>query len=532
MSFDISYSFRAIDKFTKVADKVTKSTEKVNRKIRTARVVNRKLARSFDKVKSSISRANTPLKKFSRNLGGLKSVIGVAAIGLGFKKLIDVGARFEDALVDLSIITGITGDQLAKSAETAKKFGLEFGVLPSNVLAATKQIASAKSELIGIDGALEKVTRAALTLSTAGNVPLTDATETLTLALNQFGASADQANRFINVLQAGSKIGASEIFETAEVIRNAGVNAKASGVDFETFNALLQVLAKQGIKAERAGTALKTLFVKLDVEFGKAGQSSLSFTEKLEALKGKTQDAEFASKLFGLEAISAGRALALNTELTKLFTKGVTGTAEATKAATSRMGTFSFALKRLGVQLRLKIIALFERSRKSLEKFANQIGSFLDSITTEDIDKFAESIKVLASALGGLVKLAIKLKPLFSFIFNPRIIAAFAGLKAGGALGAAVGTVVPGAGTAAGGFVGGLAGAAAGFFGASKLLENKPGNAISNFANPTPGPQATQSEINVNINAPKDTVRSVQSKSTGPVKLNVGNNLRFAGGTP
>ena len=376
MAFDISYNFRAKDKFSNVANKISRSFEKVNQKSKKAVSQNRKLASSFSKVKRSIGGANRKIGKFGRGIFNLKSAVGVAAVGFGFKKLIDIGSRFEDSLADLSAITGITGDQLQKSANTAKAFGKEFGVLPSVILDTIKQVASAKSELISIDGALEKVARSALILKSAAGVPLESAVETLTLSLNQFGASAQQSDRFINVLAAGSKVGASEVFETAEAIRNAGVVAKTSNVSFETLNSLIQVLAKNGIKAERAGTSLKNIITKLDIVFDQAGLSNLSLTQKLELLSKKTIGAEQAVNLFTQEGLAAGRVLVANIGLVKKWTKELTGTNIAQEQAAIRLATFSTRIAKLGIQIREKLIDLFFKLEPSLIKFTENIVKF------------------------------------------------------------------------------------------------------------------------------------------------------------
>ncbi|MDA1380466.1 hypothetical protein PCI56_12695 [Plesiomonas shigelloides subsp. oncorhynchi] len=62
-------------------------------------------------------------------------------------------------------------------------------------------------------------------MAEAAGMSLPDATKALALSLNQYSASAEQADRYINVLAAGAKYGSSEIQETTEAIKGGGVAA-------------------------------------------------------------------------------------------------------------------------------------------------------------------------------------------------------------------------------------------------------------------------------------------------------------------
>ena len=160
--------------------------------------------------------------------------------------------------MDLSAITGATGKDLEFMADRAKEMGLAVGLMGKEVLEAFKLVASAKPDLLENSRLLAEVTKQVLILSKAAGVDLADAANTVGTSLNQFGAGANQAARFINVLAAGAKFGASEVEQTSQAIVKMGAVAKKMGVDFETANAAIQLLAAGGIKAEVAGTGLKT----------------------------------------------------------------------------------------------------------------------------------------------------------------------------------------------------------------------------------------------------------------------------------
>ncbi|MDE9571503.1 phage tail tape measure protein, partial [Xenorhabdus bovienii] len=138
----------------------------------------------------------------------------------------------------------------------------EFGA--ARITEAFKLMASAKPELLKSAAGLTLATEKAVTLAQAAGIELPEATKALALSLNQFGASAEQADRFINVLAAGAKYGSSEIGETAQAIKNGGTVAAQAGIGFEELNAAIQILAERGIKGAEAGTAIRNVVLALE----------------------------------------------------------------------------------------------------------------------------------------------------------------------------------------------------------------------------------------------------------------------------
>src|SRR5690606_11091448 len=110
-------------------------------------------------------------------------------------------------------ITGATGDDLAYYEEQAKKIGQTTSLSASQAVEAFKLIGSAKPELLSNKEALAAMTEEAIKLAEASGMDLPDAANSLASALNQFGESSEEANRYINVMAAGAKEGSAEITE-------------------------------------------------------------------------------------------------------------------------------------------------------------------------------------------------------------------------------------------------------------------------------------------------------------------------------
>lgn len=207
---------------------------------------------------------------------------------------------------------------------------------------ALKLMASAKPELLQTAGGLTAATKSALTLAQAAGSTLPDATRTLALSLNQFGAGAQEADRYINVLAAGAKFGASEIADTAAAIKNGGVAAAQAGVGFETLNAAIQVLAEREIKGGEAGTALRNVILSLEKGTDKTLKPSVvGLSGALENLSKKNLSTAQAVKLFGVENINAASVLVDNRSKLDALTRALTGTQTAHEQAAIRVNNLN-----------------------------------------------------------------------------------------------------------------------------------------------------------------------------------------------
>lgn len=267
---------------------------------------------------------------------------GFAGAGLSLGAIITTTREYGQALSDLSAITGATGAQLKTLDEAAQEMGRSTEYSASQAVEALKLMASAKPELLQTANGLTAATKSALTLAQAAGSTLPDATRTLALSLNQFGAGAQEADRYINVLAAGAKFGASEIADTAAAIKNGGVAAAQAGVGFETLNAAIQVLAEREIKGGEAGTALRNVILSLEKGTDKTLKPSVvGLSGALENLSKKNLSTAQAVKLFGVENINAASVLVDNRSKLDALTQALTGTQTAHEQAAIRVNNLN-----------------------------------------------------------------------------------------------------------------------------------------------------------------------------------------------
>ncbi|MCG3463126.1 phage tail tape measure protein [Xenorhabdus bovienii] len=295
------------------------------------------------KAKSDAKKAESAYHSLGKSI---KSVGGQLALlsGVGFSlgSIINTTRKYGQALSDLSAITGATGAQLKKLDDAAQQIGrtTEFGA--TRIATALKLMASAKPELLKSTEALIQATEKSVILAQASGIDLPKATNALALSLNQFGASAEQADRYINVLAAGAKYGSSEINETAQAIKNGGTMAAQASVSFEELNAVIQILAAGGIKGAEAGTAIRNVILALEKSTDKKLKPSVvGLGAALDHLKSKKLSTAEAAKLFGRANVSAASKLVVGRGKLEELKQSLTGTQVAYEQAGERANNLS-----------------------------------------------------------------------------------------------------------------------------------------------------------------------------------------------
>lgn len=314
------------------------------------------LAANITRFEKALSRAERVAQKrsqainrvFVRLSAGLGAFLGGRLIAQGIDNFVETAKVFEQSMADLSAITGATGKDLEYLSDAAKEFGVTTTLSASQAAEAFKLVASAKPDLLDNLDALKKVTEQTIILSEASGLDLASSAMAAGEALNQYGAGAEQAARFVNVLAAGSKYGASEIADTAAALSNVGVVAKNAGLSFEETNASLQILAQGGIKATKAGTGLRTVLLKLETQTNDQFKPSVvGVSQAFENLSKAQLSATAQAKLYGTEGITVAQILTDNAAKLDTMTKKLTGTKVATEQARVRTNTFAGKIKEL-----------------------------------------------------------------------------------------------------------------------------------------------------------------------------------------
>lgn len=323
---------------------------------------------------------------FNRFGGVILSVVGfLTGFTLALRAIRDERNKLEESQAGLKALTGLDDESIAWLTEQAKtlsttmtKEGLRVRQSAAEILDAFMLVGSAKPELLGDKEALKQVTEEAMRLQAAAkDITLNEAVDSLTLSLNQYGAAADQASRFTNVLAAGSQAGSANIASQAKAIRNAGTAAASANVPIEQTVALIETLAYRGIKDEVAGTGLKKFFLVLQTGADETNPKIVGLDKALENLKNKNMDAGAIKKMFGEEGYNTASVILQNTEMVKDFTAAVTGTNVAYEQAAINSDTAQARLEQARNKMKLAAIDLGEKLNPALAVSTNMLTNVI-----------------------------------------------------------------------------------------------------------------------------------------------------------
>ena len=301
----------------------TKEVDSTINKLKKLGKVDKKNADDFEKNSAKVQSST---KKTGGLLDGLgkkafamgTAMVGAFAIQQVVGNAIGILRDFEKELSTLQSITGSTTKEMKFFEEAAVSVGRATKTSATEVVKAFTQIGSAQPELLKNSKALAEVTKQSLILSKAAGIDATSAAQSLTGAMNQFGASASDAAKFTDILATSQQKGSSFIVDTTEALVNAGAAASAAGLSFETTNAAIQALAKGNIKGARAGTALRGVLSKLSAQSDdKINPSMVGLSKTLKNLSERNLDLAQATKLVGEEGATGLLTLIKQIELFK-----------------------------------------------------------------------------------------------------------------------------------------------------------------------------------------------------------------------
>lgn len=384
------------EKEAKAKEKVARETAKQNsayaqesarlndlrKKYKDLAVQNKENTREAKNLLKEITALDTRLKQVDatvgqhqRNVGNygsaltkLNGVLGQVGLAFGVGTVLQGAGRtvieFDQAVADLVSITGAGGKDLEFFKEQAISLGKEVKGGASAVIEGYKLIGSAKPELLENAEALNAVTKSAITLSQASGMTLPEAATALTDAMNQFGAPAEEAGRFIDALANGALFGSAEIPQVTEALLKFGAVANTANVSLEESTGLIEALAEKGLKGAEAGTALRNVMLKLSapdalpkeakdrlealgISFADLQDTSKPFSERLEALKPLLNDNAALVKVFGTENAVAATNLIANTDRIEDLTEKMYTQGTANKQAEDRTQTLNQALVEL-----------------------------------------------------------------------------------------------------------------------------------------------------------------------------------------
>jgi len=358
---------------------------------------------ALDSVAHKAKGVGNEMSIVSKRMAAVGTAAVAASTAMAAVYAVDKTKEFEKSISDLAAITGATGKDLDFLTSKAMEFGSQTTKSAAQAAEAFKLVASAKPDLLANAEALAAVTRETITLSEAAGTSLPESAATLGASLNQFNADAEESGRFINVLAAGAKFGASEISNTAEALKVSGTVAHSVGLSFEQTNAAIQALASVAIKGSEAGTGLRGVLLKLSTQSREEFNPEIvGFTQAIKNLAAAHLTTTEKAKLFGQESITAASALITQADSLDTLTGKLTDTDTAYEQARIRVNNLDGDLKILSSAMEAQAIMAGTTVSLSLRTL---VQGFTDVIsvekqTTEETNKTKRNAQELAVVVG------------------------------------------------------------------------------------------------------------------------------------
>lgn len=322
---------------------------------------------------------------FNKYAASIMAVVGaLTGVVLKLNSFRNLLNEREKAKANVKALTGLDDDSIEwmerKAVElstTMDESGLRIRQSASEIMEAYMMVGSNKPELLESKEALNAVTVETMRLAAASGMSLPKSVDATTTALNQYGASADDAAKYVNVLAAGSKHGAANVEQQAAAILKAGTIAASSNIPIEELVGTIEMLGEKGIKSEIAGTGLKTFFTRLATGANDTNPKVVGLSTALDNLNKKVEAAEkqkvgggtaLLKKLFGDEGMQTAMILSQNTEKIKEYTRAVTDTSIAYEQAAINSDTAAAKLDQVKNELNEQGIVLMKELNPAITR--------------------------------------------------------------------------------------------------------------------------------------------------------------------
>lgn len=365
--------------------------------------------------------------------------VAVSALKDFAQEAIQVGMDYESAMSKVGAVSGASAEDMEKLNAKAKEMG------ESTVFSATQSaeafnymaMAGWKTEdmLSGIEGVMN--------LAAASGADLATTSDIVTDALTAMGYGAQDAGHLADVMATAASNANTNVEMMGATFQYAAPLVGALGYSMEDTALAIGLMANAGIKGEKAGTALRSIFNRLSAppkecaeEMDRLGISLTDSEGNMKSLNevmvkltsvfsnlSETEQTAAAKHIAGAEAMSG--LLAIVNASTDDYEKLSQAILNADGAAASMAETMNDNVGGKLTLLKSKIegimIKLFEKASDSMKNGIETVGDALDSVdwdnVGEDIGEFAKkaadffaylvkngnTIKSVLKAIGTLI---------------------------------------------------------------------------------------------------------------------------------
>nr|WP_144523671.1 phage tail tape measure protein [Bacillus pumilus] len=349
----------------------------------------RQVSKEFEQLQSTSNKAAGVFSVFKKNAGEvseeLQSVYsaagmaGKALTGIGVAGTVAIGgavkvaADFEKAMSRVGAVANASSVEMDRLTETARHLGATTQFTDGQVAEGMQYLAMAGYKTNNIIGAMPGL----LATAAAGQTDLGVTSDIVSDILTEFHIAAEDTNRVADAMTYTFTNSNATLQQIGQTMKYAGPAAKTAGVSMEELAAATGIMANSGIKADMAGTALRSTLTRLASPPKQAGNAIHELGLSVTDSTGKMRPlADIIGQI---------------NEKTKNYTE-----TEKIRIAKQLAGQHALS----------GFITLLHAGEDKLNKFTKEIensGGIAEKVAKEQMDNLAGSVEYLRSAVNNAV---------------------------------------------------------------------------------------------------------------------------------
>lgn len=386
----------------------------------------RALNTSMGKLGAKLSNWGPKLQEIGRNMqsiGRSMSLYVTAPVVAGFGAAVKKSIDFDDSMRKVKATSGATSGEFQQLRDKALEMGAKTKFSASQSAEALNYMALAgwdtKEMMTGIDGVMQ--------LAAASGEDLGSVSDIVTDSLTAFGLKAKDSGHFADVLAQASSKANTDVRGLGEAFKYAAPVAGALGYTVEDTSIAIGLMSNAGIKGEKAGTALRTMFSnlakptkamknqmdELGISITDSQGNMLPMRDVMDQLRGKfkglskDQQASAAATIFGKEAMSGALAVInASDEDYKKLTKSIDNSAGASKRMADEMeGGIGGSIRRMKSAIESLAISIGDVLAPYIKRLAEWVANAATKLNEmpKGTQKVVVGLGLVAAAIGPLL---------------------------------------------------------------------------------------------------------------------------------
>ena len=400
------------------------NTDNLGRDTNELRQQYERLEQAQKKVQEITEKQAANKQAISQTKAQLGGLIGtVTAVGAAiYAGPVKKAAEFQSQMSTVKAISNASAGDMEKLQKKAEEMGRSTAFTATEAGEAMEYMAMAGWKTEDMLGGIEGI----MNLASASGEELGAVSDIVTDALTAFGLSASDAGHFSDVLAQASSNANTDVSKMGATFQKVAPVAGALGYSVEDMSLGIGLMANASIKAEVAGTSLKTALAnmakptkqqaeymdKYGISLTKSDGTMKSFGEVVENLRGslgglsEQEKIAAATAVFGKESMSGMLAIinASETDYNKLTEAVYNCDGAAKQMAETKLDNFEGQVIKMKSAWDALQVSLGQMLLPTLQNLAGKATDVL-TVVGKFVTEHPEAVKAIAKIVAGLVGL-------------------------------------------------------------------------------------------------------------------------------